>query len=77
MENSTKNIKKEIVFTLEETNVLVSLLNISLKTEGIAIMKNVNYFVDKFEAAFKEEEEKELEVKSKSNGVKAKEAVAL
>ena len=79
MEKSAKDIKKELTFTLEEANVLVSLLNISLKTEGINIIKNVNYFVDKFEEAFRVEETeltKEVTEAKKSNGkVKADAAV--
>jgi len=60
-------MKKKIEFTEDEAKVLLALLNISLKTEGINIIKNVSYFIDKFETSFKVEEPK-----SKQNGVKPK-----
>jgi len=49
--SNTKNIE----LTVEEANVLIQIIDIAQRNQGLSLSKNCIYFADKLQEAFKEE----------------------
>ncbi len=53
----------QIVFTPQEANELIKLLDEAVKAKGLLLAKSGIYFLDKIQGAFKQPEPKQEEVK--------------